>query len=115
MSYQIQFVRDDQVVGYLGREGMDTDIMREDKREAIDMFDLKACVKRVQELKKVRLPPRLQGADPRSLMMFHFVVGDFEMDHDENRLVAKFGEKYQIKVISAATGGAVETHQYVPQ
>jgi hypothetical protein len=113
MSYQIAFARDGIIVGYLGREGMDGDVLREDKKEGIDMFDLKACSKRAQEFKKVRLPTNLKNADPRSLLMFHVCVGDLEFE--DGQMVAKFADKYEIKVLSAATGGAVETYQYVPQ
>lgn len=115
MSYQICFVRDDQVVGYLGREGMEDEILREDKKEAVDMFDLKAASRRAQELKKARLPLSLKNANPREMMMFNFVVDRFEIDAEEGHMTAKFGAKHFIKVISAATGGAVETYPYEPR
>jgi hypothetical protein len=115
MSYQICFVRDDQVVGYLGREGMDGEILRENKKEAVDMHDLKAASRKAQELKRALLPESLKNADPRSLMMFNFVVDRFEIDTEKGHMVAKFGEKHFIKVISAATGGAVETYPYEPK
>lgn len=115
MSYQISFVRDGETVGYLGREGMDADVLREDKKEAVDMFDLKAASKRAREFLKVILPNRLRDVDPRSLLMFHFVVDSFITDDNNREIVAKFADKYEIKVISAATGGAVETYQYEPR
>jgi hypothetical protein len=115
MSYQICFVRDDQIVGYLGREGMDGEVLRENKREAVDMHDLKAASRKAQEFKKVHLPANLKNADPRSLLMFNVCVDTFEVDAEAGQMVAKFGEKHFIKVISAATGSAVETYQYEPQ
>jgi hypothetical protein len=113
MSYQIAFARDGIIVGYLGREGMDGDVLRDNKKEAVDMFDLKACSKRAQEFRKVCLPTNLKNADPRELLMFHVCVDRFELE--EGQIVAKFADKYEIKVISAATGGAVETYQYEPR
>lgn len=113
MSYQICFVRDDQIVGYLGREGMDGEVLREHKKEAVDMFDLKAASRKAQEFKKVRLPTSLKNPDARSLLMFNVCVDQLEVE--EGQIVAKFGEKHFIKVISAATGGAVETYPYEPQ
>ncbi len=115
MAYQICFVRGDKIVGYLGREGMDGDVLRESKKEAIEVHDLKAASRYAQEFKKVRLPVSLKRAEARELIMFNFVVDRLEVDEQEGQMVAKFAEKYFIKVVSTASGGAVETHQYEPR
>jgi hypothetical protein len=113
MSYQICFVRDEKIVGYLGREGMDGEVLRENKKEGVDMHDLKAASRMAQAFRKVRLPTNLKNAEMRSLIMFNVCVDQLEVE--EGQIVAKFGKTHFIKVISAATGGAVETYPYEPQ
>jgi hypothetical protein len=115
MSYHISFVRDDEIVGFLGREGMDDEVLRENQREAVVMHDLKAASRLAQELTKVILPNRLPKASPREVLMFHFVTDIWLTDLNNREVVSRFAQKYQIKVISAATGRAVETYPYEPR
>lgn len=113
--YNICFVRDDQIVGYLGYEGMSDEVLRDKKEEALALHDLKTASKRARGLLDVQLPRRLKNAEPRELMMFHFCVSSLEYEDTERQIVARFPEKLQIKVISAATGGATETYTYEPK
>jgi hypothetical protein len=114
MAFQICFVRDDMIVGYMGREGMSDEVFREKREEAVTMHDLKSASRTAQELRNVMLPNRIRHADPRELMMFHFVTDLFITDGEKREIVSTWADKYQIKVLSAVSGGAVETYTYEP-
>jgi hypothetical protein len=113
--YHICFVRDDEIVGYLGYEGVCDEVLREKKEEALVMHDLKSASKKARSFLTQILPCRLKGIAPAALLMFHFVFDYYTIDLKNKEVVAKFPKKLQIKVISAATGGATETYLYEPK
>lgn len=114
--YHICFVRDDKIVGYLGYEGAGDEVLRDNKEDALVLHDLKTASKRARSFLTQILPCRLsRDVAPVALMMFHFVFDYFTIDVKSREAVAKFPEKLQIKVVSAATGGSTETYIYEPR
>jgi hypothetical protein len=113
--YHICFVRDDEIVGYLGYEDGINEVLRKKKEEALSLHDLRSASKRARTFLTQPLPSRISTASVLEKLMFDFVFDLFALYPDKREAFFIYPKKLQIKVISAATGGATETYLYEPK
>lgn len=113
--YNICFVRDDEIAGYLGYNGPDEEVLQADQKAALALHDLKTASKRARSFLTQQLPSALRNIEDREQIMLDLCTTRVALSEDRKQLIVEVAEKILIKVVSAATGNAVETYTYEPQ
>jgi hypothetical protein len=115
VMYNICFVRDDEIVGYLGYNGPDEEVLQADKKAALALHDLKTASKRARSFLAQALPGALRNIEDREQIMLDLCTKSVTLSEDRTHLIVEVAKKILIRVVSGATGNAVETYEYEPQ